>query len=142
MNLEELGCKAVDLEPKFRTVKGQSYIILEVEMIHEKVKEIINAFFAKLGLSNRVDEISTVLQKLQKHIGPTRIRSLINEVANENELRKEANLKIIKDADVIKERTKTTVLSKIENWFKSIITDINDRSHVNEEYYHFTAKAE
>ncbi|KJV74608.1 conjugal transfer protein TraA [Orientia tsutsugamushi] len=51
-------------------------------------------------------------------------------------------LKIIKDADVIKERTKTTVLSKIENWFKSIITDINDRSHVNEEYYHFTAKPE
>ncbi|WP_371218590.1 hypothetical protein ACA350_09655 [Orientia tsutsugamushi] len=37
----------------------------------------------------------------QKHIGPTRIRSLINEAANENELRKEANLKIIKDADVI-----------------------------------------
>ncbi|XAF72629.1 conjugal transfer protein TraA [Orientia tsutsugamushi] len=142
LNLEELGGKAVDLEPKFRTVKGQSYIIREVEMIHEKVKEIINAFFAKLGLSNRVDEISTVLQKLQKHIGPTRIRSLINEVANENELRKEANLKIIKDADVIKERTKTTVLSKIENWFKSIITDINDRSHVNEEYYHFTAKPE
>ncbi|KJV74605.1 conjugal transfer protein TraA [Orientia tsutsugamushi] len=98
LNLEELGGKAVDLEPKFRTVKGQSYIIREVEIIHEKVKEIINAFFAKLGLSNRVDEISTVLQKLQKHIGPTRIRSLINEVANENELRKEANLKIIKDA--------------------------------------------
>ncbi|XEO07919.1 conjugal transfer protein TraA [Orientia tsutsugamushi] len=142
LNLEELGAKVVDLEPKFRTVKGQSYIIREVEMIHEKVKEIINAFFAKLGLSNRVDEISTVLKKLQKHIGPTRIRSLINEVANENELRKEANLKIIKDADVIKERTKTTVLSKIENWFKSIITDINDRSHVNEEYYHFTAKPE
>ncbi|KJV56946.1 hypothetical protein [Orientia tsutsugamushi] len=139
LNLEELGGKAVDLEPKFRTVKGQSYIIQEVEMIHEKVKEIINAFFAKLGLSNRVDEISTVLQKLQKHIGPTRIRSLINEVANENELRKEANLKIIKD---VKERTKTTVLSKIENWFKSIITDINYRSHVNEEYYHFTAKPE
>ncbi|KJV51272.1 putative conjugative transfer protein TraA [Orientia tsutsugamushi str. Gilliam] len=41
-----------------------------------------------------------------------------------------------------KERTKTTVFSKIENWFKSIINDINDRSHVNEEYYHFTAKPE
>nr|WP_284525197.1 hypothetical protein [Orientia tsutsugamushi] len=25
---------------------------------------------------------------------------------------------------------------KVENWFKSIINDINDRSHVNEEYYH------
>ncbi|SPR07033.1 conjugal transfer protein TraA [Orientia tsutsugamushi str. Gilliam] len=97
-NGEELCSKAVDLEPKFRTVKGQPYIISDSEMIHEKVKEIINAFFAKLGLSNRVDQISAVLQK---HIGPTRIRSLINEAANENELRKEANLKIIKDADVI-----------------------------------------
>ncbi|WP_371220297.1 AAA family ATPase [Orientia tsutsugamushi] len=97
-NGEELGGKAVDLEPKFRTVKGQPYIIREVEMIHEIVKEIINAFFAKLGLSNRVDDISTVPEK---HIGFARIRSLINEAANENELRKEANLKIIKDADVI-----------------------------------------
>nr|WP_280638052.1 AAA family ATPase [Orientia tsutsugamushi] len=45
-----------------------------------------------------------------------------------------------------KERTKTTVFSKVfskvENWFKSIINDINDRSHVNKEYYHFTAKPE
>nr|WP_280638101.1 AAA family ATPase [Orientia tsutsugamushi] len=45
-----------------------------------------------------------------------------------------------------KERTKTTVFSKVfskvENWFKSIINDINDRSHVNEEYYHFTVKPE
>ncbi|BAG41293.1 putative conjugative transfer protein TraA [Orientia tsutsugamushi str. Ikeda] len=93
-----MGGKAVDLEPKFRTSKGKAFIIPEAEMIHEKVKEIINAYFAKLGLSNRVDDISIVPQK---HIGPTRIRSLINEVANENELRKEANLKIIKDADVI-----------------------------------------
>nr|WP_284525234.1 hypothetical protein [Orientia tsutsugamushi] len=34
------------------------------------------------------------------------------------------------------------IFSKVENWFKSIINDINDRSHVNEEYYHFTAKPE
>ncbi|KJV54322.1 putative conjugative transfer protein TraA [Orientia tsutsugamushi str. Gilliam] len=67
-------------------------------MIHEKVKEIINAYFAKLGLPNRVDEISEVPGK---HIGPRRIRSLINKVVNENELRKEAHLKIINDADVI-----------------------------------------
>ncbi|KJW06324.1 putative conjugative transfer protein TraA [Orientia tsutsugamushi str. UT144] len=32
--------------------------------------------------------------------------------------------------------------SKVENWFKSIINDINDRSHVNKEYYYFTAKPE
>ncbi|KJV57001.1 AAA domain protein [Orientia tsutsugamushi str. Kato PP] len=65
-------------------------------MIHEIVKEIINAYFAKLGLPYRVDEKSKVPGK---HIG--RIRNLINEVVNENELRKEAHLKIINDADVI-----------------------------------------
>ncbi|KJV74817.1 putative conjugative transfer protein TraA [Orientia tsutsugamushi str. UT76] len=32
-------------------------------------------------------------------MGRIKIRSLINKVLNENELRKEANLKIIKDAD-------------------------------------------
>ncbi|BAG41007.1 putative conjugative transfer protein TraA [Orientia tsutsugamushi str. Ikeda] len=93
-----LGDKAVNLNTKCRTVNGKKFVIRDSKMIHEKVKEIINAFFAKLGLSNRVNDISTVPQK---HIGPTRIRSLINEVANENELRKEANLKIIKDDDVI-----------------------------------------
>ncbi|WP_371218409.1 AAA family ATPase [Orientia tsutsugamushi] len=67
-------------------------------MIHEKVKEIINAYFAKLGLPYRVKDTSKVPQK---HIGPPRIRNLINEVLNENELRKEAHLKIINDADVI-----------------------------------------
>ncbi|WP_371222211.1 AAA family ATPase [Orientia tsutsugamushi] len=93
-----LGARAVDLNPKIITFNGKKVVIKDPEMIHERVKEIINAYFAKLGLPYRVDEISEVLGE---HIGPTKIRSLINEVLNENELRKEANLKIIKDADVI-----------------------------------------
>ncbi|SPM46228.1 conjugal transfer protein TraA [Orientia tsutsugamushi] len=67
-------------------------------MIHERGKEVTNAYFAKLGLPYKVDETSEVPGK---HIEPRRIRSLINEVVNENELRKEAHLKIINDADVI-----------------------------------------
>ncbi|WP_371218413.1 MobA/MobL family protein [Orientia tsutsugamushi] len=90
--------RAVNLNAKCITVNGKKFVIRDSEMIHEIVKEIINAFFAKLGLPNRVDEISEVPQK---HIGPIGIRSLINEAANENELRKEAHLKIINDADVI-----------------------------------------
>ncbi|SPR02270.1 MobA/MobL family protein [Orientia tsutsugamushi] len=94
-----LGDRAVDLNPKCITLSnGKKVVIPEVEMIHEIVKEIINAYFAKLGLPNRVNEISEVQNK---HIGPRRIRNLINEVLNENELRKEAHLKIINDADVI-----------------------------------------
>ncbi|WP_371220454.1 AAA family ATPase [Orientia tsutsugamushi] len=100
-----LGDIAVDLNPKIITVNGKKVVIKDPEMIHERVKEIINAYFAKLGLPYRVDEKSKVPQKHLgnikhiKHIG--RIRNLINEVLNENELRKEAHLKIINDADVI-----------------------------------------
>ncbi|WP_108839836.1 AAA family ATPase [Orientia tsutsugamushi] len=97
-NGEELGDKAVDLEAKFITVKGQWRIIKDHKMIHEIAKEETNAYFAELGLPYRVDETSEVPGK---HIGPRRIRNLINEVLNENELRKEAHLKIINDADVI-----------------------------------------
>nr|WP_108884015.1 AAA family ATPase [Orientia tsutsugamushi] len=95
-NGEELGDKAVDLEAKFITVKGQWRIIKDSKMIHEIAKEETNAYFAELGLPYRVDEKSKVPGK---HI--RRIRNLINEVVNENELRKEAHLKIINDADVI-----------------------------------------
>ncbi|WP_371218720.1 AAA family ATPase [Orientia tsutsugamushi] len=97
-NGEELGDKAVDLEAKFITVKGQPRIIKDSKMIYEIAKEETNAYFAELGLPYRVDETSEVPGK---HIGPRRIRSLINKVLNENKLRKEAHLKIINDADVI-----------------------------------------
>ncbi|KJW06454.1 AAA domain protein, partial [Orientia tsutsugamushi str. UT144] len=93
-----LGDRAVDLNAKIITVNGKKVVIKDPEMIHERVKEVTNAYFAKLGLPNRVKDISKVPQK---HIGNIEIRNLINEVLNENELRKEAHLKIINDADVI-----------------------------------------
>ncbi|WP_108839770.1 AAA family ATPase [Orientia tsutsugamushi] len=93
-----LGDRAVDLNPKIITVNGKKVVIKDPEMIHERGKEVTNAYFAKLGLPYKVDETSEVPGK---HIEPRRIRSLINEVVNENELRKEAHLKIINDADVI-----------------------------------------
>ncbi|KJV70086.1 AAA domain protein [Orientia tsutsugamushi str. TA763] len=93
-----LGDRAVDLNAKIITFNGKKVVIKDSKMIHEIAKEETNAFFAKLGLPNRVKDISKVPEK---HIGPTRIRNLITEVLNENELRKEAHLKIINDADVI-----------------------------------------
>ncbi|SPR07529.1 conjugal transfer protein TraA [Orientia tsutsugamushi] len=103
-----LGDRAVDLNAKIITFNGKKVVIKDSKMIHEIAKEETNAYFAELGLPNRVKDISKVPQKHLgnikhikhiKHIG--RIRNLINEVVNENELRKEANLKIIKDGDVI-----------------------------------------
>ncbi|WP_371219645.1 AAA family ATPase [Orientia tsutsugamushi] len=100
-----LGDIAVDLNPKIITLSnGKKVVIKDPEMIHERVKEIINAYFAKLGLPYRVKDISKVPQKHIgniKHIEHIEIRNLINEVLNENELRKESHLKIINDADVI-----------------------------------------
>ncbi|KJV71367.1 AAA domain protein [Orientia tsutsugamushi str. TA716] len=93
-----LGDRAVDLNAKIITFNGKKVVIKDFKMIHEIAKEETNAYFAKLCLPYRVDETSEVPGK---HIGPRRIRNLINEVLNENELRKEAHLKIINDANVI-----------------------------------------
>ncbi|WP_458692992.1 toprim domain-containing protein [Orientia tsutsugamushi] len=68
------------------------------------------------------------------------INSLINQLSRPNDTSASITLKTAHDLE--KERTKPTVFSKIEDWYKSIINDINDRSHVNEEYYYFTAKEE
>ncbi len=94
---KNLGAKAVDLNPQFKNTKGgKGFIIPEEEIIHEKAKEVINRYFEKLGLDNRVDAIGAVPQE---HVGPSRMRSLINKVADSNELVKDANLKIIKEAN-------------------------------------------
>ena len=94
---KNLGAKAVDLNPEFKKTKGgKGFIIPEEEIIHEKAKEVINRYFEKLGLETRVDAIGEVAQQ---HIGPVRMRSLINKIVEENELVKDANLKIIKEAN-------------------------------------------
>ncbi|KJV69985.1 mobA/MobL family protein [Orientia tsutsugamushi str. UT76] len=51
-----LGDIAVDLNPKIITVNGKKVVIKDPEMIHERVKEIINAYFAKLGLPYRIEK--------------------------------------------------------------------------------------
>ncbi|KJW01670.1 conjugal transfer TraA domain protein [Orientia tsutsugamushi str. Sido] len=62
-------------------MRVKHFIIPELEMLHEKIKEIINAFFAKLALPNRVDKISTVLQV---HIGITRVRDTVLKTKKRN----------------------------------------------------------
>lgn len=96
-----LGAKAVDLNPKFTKVKGKAFIIPEGEIIHERAKEVINKYFAKVGLENRVDPISFVPQR---HVGPTRMRSIINEIAEQNKICKLAHLEIIKNSDGVLNR--------------------------------------
>ncbi|WP_342269538.1 AAA family ATPase [Rickettsia endosymbiont of Orchestes rusci] len=96
-----LGAKAVDLNPKFAKVQGKAFIIPEGEIIHERAKEVINKYFAKLGLEIRVDPISFMPQQ---HVGPTRMRSIINEIAEQNKICKLAHLEIVKNSDGVLNR--------------------------------------
>jgi Ti-type conjugative transfer relaxase TraA len=98
---KSLGAKAVDLNPEFKKVNSKAFIIPESQMIHQRAKEVMNRYFAKLGLENRVDSISMMPQQ---HLGPVRMRGIINEIAEQNELRKLAHLKIIKDSDGVLNR--------------------------------------
>ena len=83
------GLKAVDLNPSFIKVGSKAYAIPEEEMIHEELKEIINDYFKELGLENRVDLIGTIAQE---HIGPVRMRSVLNQVVDRNEEKRLANI--------------------------------------------------
>ncbi len=98
---KSLGAKAVDLNPKFAKVSGKAFIIPEDKIIHERAKEVINKYFAKLGLEIRVDPISF---SPEQHVGPTRMRSIINEIAEQNKICKLAHIEIIKGADVVLDR--------------------------------------
>ena len=99
-----LGAKAVDLNPEFKKAGNKAYIVPEDQQIHEDLKEIINDYFKELGLENRVDLIS---ETPQEHIGPIRMRSVLNEAVIRNEERKFANIESLKTgADVIARVTK------------------------------------
>lgn len=86
---KRLGAKARDLNPEFKSGKNGSFIIPEEDIIHERGKRIINNYFKKLGLDNRVDAISI---NPQEHIGPVRMRNIFNEAASRNEERREAEI--------------------------------------------------
>ncbi|SPR09938.1 conjugal transfer protein TraA [Orientia tsutsugamushi] len=61
-------------------------------MIHERTKSIINNYFTKLGLANRVDPITMVPQR---HVRRVRLRSDISKAAEDNKLWQIANIELI-----------------------------------------------
>ena len=98
---KRLGAKARDLNPEFKTGKNGNFIIPEEDIIHEKGKRIINDYFKRLGLENRVDAIGKLTQE---HIGPVRMRSVMNEAVHRNEMRKESNIEYLSSASGVLER--------------------------------------
>jgi Ti-type conjugative transfer relaxase TraA len=76
------GEKATDLNPEFKKFGKRAYIVPELQQIHEELKNITNDYFKELGLENRVDAIGI---DPQEHIGPVRMRSVLNQAVERNE---------------------------------------------------------
>lgn len=92
-----LGAKARDLDIQVRGGKNPFGISEEV-MIHEKVRDIINDYFKMLGLDKRVDSISV---NPQEHIGPVRMRSVMNAAVARNEERKIAEVEHLSNGAMV-----------------------------------------
>ncbi|WP_263363919.1 AAA family ATPase [Orientia tsutsugamushi] len=113
--------------------KAQGASIKDVYVLHNGVSNISSSYVA---MTRHIESLQLYCNKK----ATVSINSLINQLSRPND--KSASITLKTAHDLEKERTRPTVFSKVENWFKSIINDINDRSHVNEEYYYFTAKPE
>jgi len=83
------GVKARDLNPEFKNTGKKTFIIPEETLLQHDTRDVINNYFKELGLENRVDLIGTIGQE---HIGPIRMRSVLNQAADRNEERRIAEI--------------------------------------------------
>ena len=91
-----LGDKARDLDPQVRGGRENAYVQSHQTInMGEIWKEIQNKVFEEHGLEIRVDEISN---QPGVHMGPVRMRGLMNEASQFYEERRVADLPIIEDA--------------------------------------------
>ncbi len=125
---QSFGLKATDLNPEFKKVGGKSFAIPEAEQIHEDLRDIINDYFKMLGLENRVDAIS---QLGQEHVGPVRMRSVLNKAVLRNEERREANIEQLNSAEALLERVVANKSVFTANDIKRELKCINDSDRRN-----------
>lgn len=92
------GAKATDLNPEFKKTGNKAFVIPEHEQIHEDLRDIINDYFKMLGLDKRVDSISV---NPQEHIGPVRMRSVMNAAVARNEERKIAEVEHLSNGAMV-----------------------------------------
>ncbi|MEA0971258.1 putative conjugal transfer protein TraH [Candidatus Megaera venefica] len=93
--------KATDLQPEVKYGKVQKTPEIDNNIFWRDVQ---NDKFKEYGMSNRVDLNGEITQE---HIGPIRMRSVLNEAVIRNEERKFANIELLKTgADVIARVTK------------------------------------
>ncbi len=90
--------KARDLQPV--NING---VVQNVEELQDSllIRDIQNEQFKARGMSNRVDLPGEIKQE---HIGPVRMRSIMNEAVHRNEARKEANIEHLNNGHRVIER--------------------------------------
>lgn len=99
---KRLDAKARDLEPQVRGGRNNTYVKSNEEInIGRLWSEVQNKIFKNHGLENRVDAIG---KNAQEHIGPVRMRSIMNEAVYRNEERKEANIEYLNSGSRVIER--------------------------------------
>jgi len=90
--------KARDLNPEFKTGKNGNFIIPEEILLQHDTRDVINDYFKELGLENRVDAIGILPQE---HIGPIRMRSVLNQAAERNEERRIAEIEHLSNGEKV-----------------------------------------
>jgi Ti-type conjugative transfer relaxase TraA len=96
----KLGKKARDLDIQIRGGKNP-FGLSEEHMIHEKARDVINDYFKEMGLETRVDAISI---NPEEHIGPVRMRSVMNAAVMRNEERRENNIEQLNSGKAVIDR--------------------------------------
>ncbi|HJK87185.1 MAG TPA: AAA family ATPase [Candidatus Megaira endosymbiont of Nemacystus decipiens] len=103
--------KARDLEPEIRGGRENTYVKSKLESnLGQLWSGIQNEVFRKHGLENRVDAIGLYPKE---HVGPVRMRSVMNSAAARNEKIRELETEILRDA--------SGLLQKVTN-HKSVFT--------------------
>ncbi|KJW07143.1 AAA domain protein [Orientia tsutsugamushi str. UT144] len=141
---------------KTDTGKDVSFDPSKISFKHGYASTVYKAHGASIKdvyiLHNGVSNISSSYTAMTRYVEKLRLycnrqatesfNSLIYQISNPNDKSASITLKTAEDLKQEQKQKKTNCFSKICNWVKSIVTDINDRSHVNEEYYQFTPKPE
>jgi Ti-type conjugative transfer relaxase TraA len=112
---KRLGAKARDLQPEVKYGKVQKTPEIDNNIFWRDVQ---NDKFKEHGMPNRVDLNGEIAQE---HIGPIRMRSVLNEAVIRNEERKFANIESLKTgADVIDRVTKYASIFNVKDLERAV----------------------
>ncbi|MGV2433296.1 MAG UNVERIFIED_CONTAM: MobA/MobL family protein [Rickettsiaceae bacterium] len=117
-----LGDKARDLQPQVRFGKVQKTVEIDNNIFW---REVQNDLFKEHGLDIRVDLNG---ERTQEHIGPKRMRSLLNQAVDRNEIKRIANLESLKDSDNVLDRITTNSSIFVKEDIERLVALVDDKS--------------